>query len=181
MIITPRIKEAMDLSARVHRKQKHGSVVYFIHTFEVMFVLVEHGVVEEDALCTGALHDSIEDSGLTYDDIARDFGTDVAGYVSELTDDPRLPRNEQLKQQISSMRHKSYIALCCKLADRIANLRRGPGQRTPRARRLDHSSALAEMAEIRIKGLDLKNGDPAIRLLLTLFALIKKHLDEGAC
>ena len=97
MIITPKVKLAMDMSISAHKKQKHGSVHYAVHTFEVMFILVEHGIFDEDSLCAAALHDCIEDTSVCFDVICRKFGEDIAGYVSELTDDPRLPREKQLR------------------------------------------------------------------------------------
>ena len=78
------------------------------------------------------------------------------------------------------MRYKSHVALGIKIADRIANLRRGPGQRMPRSTRLDHSAALSEMAKIRLKGLEISDDDPRHNLIKTIDSLIQTHYDAGA-
>jgi GTP diphosphokinase / guanosine-3',5'-bis(diphosphate) 3'-diphosphatase len=69
------------------------------------------------------LHDSIEDAGATKEEIAQEFGPDVAGPVLEVTDDKSLPKAERKRLQILNAPHKSVRAAMIKLADTISNLR----------------------------------------------------------
>src|SRR5258705_10480698 len=69
------------------------------------------------------LHDSIEDAGVTADDLASRFGADVASLVSEVTDDKSLPKQERKRLQVENAPKKSVRAQTIKLADKISNLR----------------------------------------------------------
>jgi guanosine-3',5'-bis(diphosphate) 3'-pyrophosphohydrolase len=69
------------------------------------------------------LHDTIEDVGVTREEIAQRFGADVADLVVEVTDDKSLPKKERKRLQIVNAPKKSVRAQLIKLADKISNLR----------------------------------------------------------
>ena len=71
----------------------------------------------------GLLHDTVEDCGVTKEEIAERFGTRVAGFVAEVTDDKNLPKARRKELQVEHAPHKSKGAATVKLADKISNCR----------------------------------------------------------
>jgi (p)ppGpp synthase/HD superfamily hydrolase len=69
------------------------------------------------------LHDTIEDTGTTREELEREFGADVAALVAEVTDDKSLPKAERKRLQVEHAPHKSARARMIKLADKTSNLR----------------------------------------------------------
>ena len=69
------------------------------------------------------LHDTIEDTQTTAEELTKAFGKNVASIVSEVTDDKALPKAERKLQQIAHAAHSSHEAKLVKLADKICNLR----------------------------------------------------------
>ncbi len=97
---------------------------YINHPIEVAH-LVSGAVIGVDyiAVAAAALHDTIEDTATTWDDIAARFGEEVADVVSELTDDPSLPRSVRKRLQVETAACKSLRARIIKIADKTSNLR----------------------------------------------------------
>jgi guanosine-3',5'-bis(diphosphate) 3'-pyrophosphohydrolase len=79
----------------------------------------------EDAelVAAGWLHDTIEDSETTHDELAQRFGSRVAGLVDECTDDMSLPKSERRQRQVTDAAKKSPSAKLIKIADKISNIR----------------------------------------------------------
>lgn len=69
----------------------------------------------------GALHDTIEDCGVTYDDIATRFGDNVAKIVSAVSNDKRLPKDERITEYCDRLWHADIYAQVVKVADIIDN------------------------------------------------------------
>lgn len=69
------------------------------------------------------LHDTVEDTDTTLDEIKEQFGDEVAGLVDEVSDDKSLSKMERKNLQIKNAPHKSYKAKLIKLADKLYNLR----------------------------------------------------------
>jgi GTP diphosphokinase / guanosine-3',5'-bis(diphosphate) 3'-diphosphatase len=85
--------------------------------------LVNVGKIEdEDILTAAVLHDTIEDTNTTKEEIAEMFGETVCGYVLEVTDDKSLPKSERKQKQIEHAPHLSDGAKTIKLADKISNI-----------------------------------------------------------
>ena len=68
------------------------------------------------------LHDTIEDTDTTAEELKREFGPDVAGLVLEMTDDMSIPSVERKRHQAARAPTLSGRAKCIKLADKIANV-----------------------------------------------------------
>jgi GTP diphosphokinase / guanosine-3',5'-bis(diphosphate) 3'-diphosphatase len=79
--------------------------------------------LDVNLVMAGFLHDTIEDAGVTAEDLQKEFGTDVAALVVEATDDKRLPKETRKALQVESAPHKTPRAQTLKLADKISNLR----------------------------------------------------------
>jgi guanosine-3',5'-bis(diphosphate) 3'-pyrophosphohydrolase len=69
------------------------------------------------------LHDTVEDCGVRFEELDEKFGTAVADYVRELTDDKSLPKEERKRLQVEHAPHLSHGAKQVKLADKISNIR----------------------------------------------------------
>jgi (p)ppGpp synthase/HD superfamily hydrolase len=91
--ISPRLEQAMRWSARCHQGQvrRGDSTPYFEHAAAVALVLDRAGF-DEDVVIAGLLHDIVEDTPATLDEVARRFGPAVAeivGYCCEQKTDPQ--------------------------------------------------------------------------------------------
>jgi guanosine-3',5'-bis(diphosphate) 3'-pyrophosphohydrolase len=117
---------ALTTAAAAHTGQyRKGTpkVPYINHPIQVAFLLAEYGnISDEDILSSAVLHDTIEDTDVTYHDIQTEFGSTIANIVWECTDDKSLPKEERKLLQIKHAGTISYQAKLIKLADKIANL-----------------------------------------------------------
>jgi guanosine-3',5'-bis(diphosphate) 3'-pyrophosphohydrolase len=123
----PRVLDAARFAAEKHAQQRRkgaGAEPYVNHVIEVA-QLVAGAVAENDvALIQAALlHDTIEDTDTTEQELRERFGPDVASLVAEMTDDKALPKAERKRLQIEHAPHISVRAQTIKLADKISNLR----------------------------------------------------------
>ena len=122
------------VSAYQFAKQAHGSQTrssgepYIIHPLSVAMILVDLGM-DTDTICVGLLHDVVEDTEYTLDDIRKKFGQDVAVLVDGVTKLNRIPIFDKEQQQAENVR-KILLAMShdirvmiIKLADRIHNMR----------------------------------------------------------
>jgi (p)ppGpp synthase/HD superfamily hydrolase len=122
-----RIACAADYAARQHIAQKRKgerAEPYINHLTEVAALLAEATEGGDPVLVMGGLlHDTIEDTGTTYDELALRFGPDVADLVAEVTDDKSLPQKERKRRQVEHAPHLSPRAKLLKIADKTSNLR----------------------------------------------------------
>lgn len=96
----------------------------FLLVSGVANILVEEGNVDDpDVLVAALLHDTVEDTDTTFEEIEKKFGKKVSGIVAEVTDDKNLPKEERKLLQIKHSPHISHEAKLVKLADKIYNLR----------------------------------------------------------
>ena len=118
---------AAAFAAHKHRDQRRKDAAaspYINHPLALADVLANEGGVEDvDVLCAALLHDTIEDTETTADELQREFGTKIAGIVGEVTDDKALPKAERKRLQVEHAGHASREAQLVKLADKICNLR----------------------------------------------------------
>ena len=121
------IVRALDFAAEKHRDQRRKDAEaspYINHPIALANVLVnEGGVTDPVVICAALLHDTVEDTETTFEELEEEFGKAIAGVVREVTDDPTLPRAERKAQQVEHAPHASHAARLVKLADKICNLR----------------------------------------------------------
>lgn len=122
-----RLLDAVLFAAQKHsaqRRKNADATPYINHPIEVAHYLAEVGGVEdEEILIAALLHDTVEDTDTTAEEIAEHFGQRVAGLVMECTDDKQLPSTERKRLQIVNAPKKSPEAKLIKIADKTCNLR----------------------------------------------------------
>jgi len=102
----------------------NNEIPYTLHLEAVVNVLKRFGVHDENILCAGWLHDVIEDTRVSYNDIKDRFDVHVAELVYSVTNERgrnRKERNEKTYPKINGV----YNPTVLKLADRIANVEYG--------------------------------------------------------
>jgi guanosine-3',5'-bis(diphosphate) 3'-pyrophosphohydrolase len=121
------VLKAVKFSADKHRAQRRkgaDEIPYVNHPIEVAEVLWRVGGVRSVAVLVAALlHDTLEDTDATSDELEREFGPEVRALVEEVTDDKSLPKDERKQLQVAHASHKSDGAKLVKLGDKICNVR----------------------------------------------------------
>lgn len=122
-----RLADAADYAARQHiaqRRKGPRDEPYVNHLLEVAALLAAATDGSDVVLLMGGLlHDALEDTDATYEDLEQRFGPDVAALVAEVTDDKALPKEERKRLQIEKTAGKSRRAKLLKIADKTSNLR----------------------------------------------------------
>jgi GTP diphosphokinase / guanosine-3',5'-bis(diphosphate) 3'-diphosphatase len=118
---------AVEFAARKHRTQTRKDrekSPYINHPVAVAHLLASEGGVDDLVTLQAAiLHDTIEDTGTTYDELVERFGREVADVVAEVTDTKSIDRLERKRLQVVNAAHKSVRAAMVKIADKTCNLR----------------------------------------------------------
>ncbi len=121
------VLQALAFAAHKHRDQRRKDIVaspYINHPIQLADVLCnEGGVTDSEVLAAAILHDTIEDTRTTEEELAETFGKSIAGIVVEVSDDKSLCKSDRKQQQIDHAPHISHKAKLVKLADKICNLR----------------------------------------------------------
>lgn len=121
------ILEAAAFAADRHRMQRRkdaNASPYINHPLALAHILSREGKVSDPVvLCAALLHDTVEDTETTLEELEERFGAEVAATVAEVTNDPSLPKAEQKRLQVAKAASKSRAAKLVKLADKISNLR----------------------------------------------------------
>jgi (p)ppGpp synthase/HD superfamily hydrolase len=105
---------------------------YITHPIKVSYILAAFKKSKklEDLICASLLHDTLEDTETSFEELNKHFGPLVASLVFELSND-----NEEIKKigkrdyQLNKMRGMSSYALVIKLADRLANITDNPTEK----------------------------------------------------
>lgn len=121
-----RVLSAASFAAERHRDQRRkgkDASPYINHPLALANLLAERGERDPTVLMAALLHDTVEDTATSFEDLERSFGKEVAGVVREVTDDKTLPKAERKRLQIEHAAHLSRPARLVKLADKICNLR----------------------------------------------------------
>jgi len=121
-----KIARAVHFAALKHKGQRRkgeDAEPYINHLAEVSETLALHTNGEDlNLVIAGLLHDTLEDTETTYDELVSAFGHDVADLVKEVTDDKNVPKAERKRLQVENAPHKSTRAKMIKIADKISNL-----------------------------------------------------------
>jgi len=116
-------------NAELFAKKKYSGIVrsdgkttFSKHLEDVVNRLKSLGVVDEEILCSGWLHDSLGNTDVSFDDLYERFGSKVAVLVSDLTKDMSLPNKKREQVYIKQLMESSSDAKLIKLCDVSANL-----------------------------------------------------------
>ena len=171
----PRIEAAYELAKKAHEGQVRSSGdAYISHPIAVAVILVGLGM-DSDTIIGGLLHDVVEDTSVTLEDIEKQFGADVAELVDGVTKLANIPYSSRAEQQAENVRKmllamaKDVRVVIIKLADRLHNMRtldfRIPEKQrvksletmeiyAPLAHRLGIRSVKEELEDLSLKHLD---------------------------
>ncbi|MEW6443030.1 MAG: HD domain-containing protein [bacterium] len=121
------ILTALDFAAEKHRNQRRKDAEgspYINHAIAVASVLAaEAGVRDRSTLVAAVLHDTVEDTDTSFEELEGRFGPRVAELVRELTDDKSLEKEKRKELQVEHAPLASPEAKRIKIADKICNVR----------------------------------------------------------
>src|SRR6185437_1069822 len=121
------VSEVTELATRRHSGQprkRRRDEPYINHLVEVANLLsAATAGADAELVAAGWLHDTIEDTETTREELAQRFGRRVADLVAEVTDDMNLSKRERRQRQIIDAPGKSDGAKLVKIADKISNIR----------------------------------------------------------
>jgi (p)ppGpp synthase/HD superfamily hydrolase len=139
------LSRAWSLAARKHQGQLYpgSELPYLTHIGMVLMVLlpalsIESGLEAETAMLCALLHDTVEDTDTTIEEIRELFGEDVAAGVAALTKDKTKKGREAMLDSLERIRRQPREVWLVKLADRIANLGPPPAH-WPKEKRLAYA------------------------------------------
>ena len=119
--------KAFRFAAEKHKHQRRKDAEaspYINHPIQVTETLWWIGEVRDtDLLLAAILHDTIEDTDATPEEIQTEFGETVLHIVLEVTDDKKLSQKERKQRQVETAPYKTHHAKMLKLADKICNVR----------------------------------------------------------
>jgi len=123
--MTPLLKRALDHAAVWHRDQMRKypdvDVPYVSHIAGVVSVLARHGF-DDEVLAAGALHDVVEDCGVSHAEVARLFGARVADLVNAVSEeDKSLPWEDRKTRYLECFERSPWEAQAIAIADKIDN------------------------------------------------------------
>ncbi len=123
----PLILKALEFASLKHRDQRRkdkDNSPYINHPIALASVLCHEGGITEDIVLAAAiLHDTLEDTETTPEELRAAFGQKIASIVEEVTDDKTLPKADRKRLQIEHAPAISREAKLVKLADKICNVR----------------------------------------------------------
>lgn len=119
--------KAISFAADKHRHQRRKddeASPYINHPIAVATLLAEEGGVSDEAiLLAAALHDTVEDTKTTFEELEEHFGSEVAGLVREVTDDKSLGKEIRKQLQVDHAAGAPRRAKQLKIADKTCNVR----------------------------------------------------------
>ena len=122
-----KLLQAISFAADKHRNQRRkdqDASPYINHPIAVATVLASEGNVDDELVLLGAiLHDTVEDTETTFEELEVLFGAEAMNVVREVTDDKSLPKATRKELQIEHAAHASDQAKQVKIADKICNIR----------------------------------------------------------
>lgn len=121
------ILTALEFASSKHRDQRRKDLEaspYINHPIGLANVLCNEGkITDAKVICAALLHDTIEDTETTAEELKSIFGKTITNIVLEVTDDKSLPKADRKLAQIAHAKTASKRARLVKLADKICNLR----------------------------------------------------------
>ena len=121
------VLEAAAFAADKHRMQRRKDAEaspYINHPLALAHLLAtEGGITDPVVIASALLHDTVEDTETSVEELRDAFGPEIAAIVAEVTDDKSLSKEERKRLQVVKAASKSDSAKLVKLADKTCNLR----------------------------------------------------------
>lgn len=127
------IFKAISFAAEKHKQQvrKGTKSPYINHPIELVYLITNVGCVyDSNTLSIAVLHDTIEDTNTTFEELVQEFSFEIAQGVLDCSDDKSLPKSIRKKYQIEHSMDKSKNVQIVKIADKISNIK-GISQNPP--------------------------------------------------
>ncbi|XP_018321336.1 guanosine-3',5'-bis(diphosphate) 3'-pyrophosphohydrolase MESH1 [Agrilus planipennis] len=106
------------------RRKDEAQTPYINHPLGVAYILTSEAKIDNiHVLQAAILHDTVEDTDTTFEEIETEFGVEVCNIVREVTDDKSLTKETRKKLQVEHAPNSTYEAKLVKLADKLYNLR----------------------------------------------------------
>jgi len=122
-----KLMHALEFASRKHKDQRRKDVdasPYINHPISLANILCnEAHVTDVDVICGALLHDTVEDTDTTSEELEKEFGKKICSIVMDVTDDKTQGKQVRKQAQIDHAAHASDEAKLVKLADKISNLR----------------------------------------------------------
>lgn len=122
--------KAVNFASLAHLGQtmKHVKIPYMAHFMSVTALACKYATMCKDInwnllICTSVLHDTLEDTSTTYEQLLAEFGEDIASGVLALTKNKHLPKDEQIADSVNRIMQKPKELAIIKMADRMFNVR----------------------------------------------------------
>jgi guanosine-3',5'-bis(diphosphate) 3'-pyrophosphohydrolase len=119
------VLRAAAFAAEKHRNGRRKDAEaspYINHPIQLAYILVQADIEDPVVLAAALLHDTIEDTNTTHDEIEIVFGHEIANIVAECSDDKTLTKVQRKQAQIDKAAKISQKAKLVKVADKIANV-----------------------------------------------------------
>ena len=101
---------AVTFAAKKHARERRKDperTPYINHPLGLVSILLQHGVSDTDVLQAALLHDTVEDTDTTFEELQQEFGQEVMEIVRECTDDKMLSKADRKRLQVETAPHKS--------------------------------------------------------------------------
>lgn len=163
-----RIQRAKDFAKKRHHGQirKDGITSFYGHLESVVNRLKQIGVTDEDTLSAAWLHDVLESTNTTLDEIDKTFGKKIALLVLSLTKDNSLPKKSRERQYILQLKDSSFDAKLIKFCDIASNLNHVHNSE------LENSAKIKTIKKILRYAQAIKDEVPAIQRHANLIKII---------
>jgi (p)ppGpp synthase/HD superfamily hydrolase len=175
---TQQVLRAFRYAAVKHRYQtlSDGQTPYFSHVVRVTFILRDlFDIDDQDIIIATILHDVVEDTGTSLDEIGQLFGRTIAYYVEALTKNEALPRRRREQEYDERLFNAPEIVQIAKLADMYDNLSARIG--TPKLpNTLENARRITAGFEKTIR---TRRGKNALRHVRVLIGEIEDRLPSG--
>ena len=126
-------RKAIDFAAKAHINQKFPGQEYnyLVHVCQVAMEVMHSSLIDTDynydlAIQSALLHDTIEDTDTSYEDLKNTFGKELADGVLALSKNLKLTKDKQMLDSLTRIKQEANEIAIVKLADRITNLNKPP-------------------------------------------------------
>ena len=122
--ILDKLEKAIVYATQKHKHQfrKGTKIPYIVHPIEVMQILRENDA-DEDTIIAGLLHDTIEDTDTTYQDIKNEFGDEIAEIVNDESEDKSKPYKIRKGEHMARLKQSPIKSKMVTCADKLSNIK----------------------------------------------------------